>query len=167
LVWEGNALLVTARNHAWDRLDPGSAEIEWGDRTDVGPGAHVRSRVAAPEPLALGSGHPWARRTKSAGRLAAGENRPRPPILEGSRSGSVGRSWCHSTSEGYRRGTSGSTRSGARSRGGVAVGDPLGAPREFSIDATLHPPCHQANGWTSGLKRDLHELTGSPARLGT
>jgi hypothetical protein len=42
------------------------------------------------------------------------------------------------------------------------------AHRESSIDATcIHHLIVKESGWTSGSKRDLHELTGSsPARLG-
>jgi hypothetical protein len=54
--------------------------------------------------------------------------------------------------EGYRTATSGSTRSGARSRGGVAGRTPS-AHRELSIDATcIHHLIVKGSGWTSGSK---------------
>jgi hypothetical protein len=75
------------------------------------------------------------------------------------------------SNECYRGATSGSTRSGARSRGGVAVGNPFGASGILHR-RHLNPPSHRQGKSSrkvdgSQAQTRLHELTGSsPARLG-
>jgi hypothetical protein len=81
-----------------------------------------------------------------------------PAILEGSRSGSVGRSWCRSTQRGLSQSHIRFDSIGRPPSGGVAVGS-------FEVSPILHrrhlyPPTHR-QGTVDGYQgqRDLHELT--------
>jgi hypothetical protein len=120
--------------------------------------AHVEP---PPGPLALGYGHPWARRTKEC-RPTRCWREPSTPAGPGGIEVRFGRQVLvplhpMKASQSHIRFDS----IGRRSRGGVAVGDSFGAP-PILHRRYLHPPSHRQGRWMEVRLK----AAASPARVG-